>query len=277
MGRTADADRRLFQLLLDFATTLASQTDARTNAAGRDGPDDHEVVDHDNGRRSALGTLITRSTAVLDIEGIGVMLLDGRDQLTVAAASDAAIDRIEHAQLGLDQGPCVDAFRTDTTVTVHDLADDERYPQLASLAEGQGVRGVLSIPMRADGVVLGAMNLYRAATGPFDDDMVQVGRLFADTTSTHLRSAARTAAATEQLLGIRRAMRTHGPIEQAKGAIMHAVGLSDRQAFDLLRQHARRSRQPLLEVVRAFLVGELTTGDLGWTSAGSHDGQVAAE
>ena len=71
MGRTADADRRLFQLLLDFATTLASQTDARTNAAGRDGPDDHEVVDHDNGRRSALATLITRSTAVLDIEGIG--------------------------------------------------------------------------------------------------------------------------------------------------------------------------------------------------------------
>ena len=80
MGRTADADRRLFQLLLDFATTLASQTDARTNAAGRDGPDDHEVVDHDNGRRSALATLITRSAAVLDIEGIGVMLLDGRDQ-----------------------------------------------------------------------------------------------------------------------------------------------------------------------------------------------------
>lgn len=277
MGSAVDADRQIFQLLLEFAATLTGQTDARTNSAGRDGPPHTDVEGHHPGRRRALQTLVHRSTEVLDVEGIGVMLLDERNRLSVIATSDAAVGRIEEAQIGLDDGPCVDALRTGRVVVVPDLATDDRYPRLGPLADGQGVRGVLSVPMRAHDTTIGAMNLYRSSVGRFDDGLVQLARLFADTASAHLVSAARTADATTQLAGIRRAMTTHGPVEQAKGAIMHSVGLTDRQAFDLLRQHARRTRASLSTVVRAFLVGELTLEDLGWRSAPQRDGQVAAE
>jgi AmiR/NasT family two-component response regulator len=44
-------------------------------------------------------------------------------------------------------------------------------------------------------------------------------------------------------------------IERAKGILMERHGVSDREAFQLLREHARSSSRPVLDVARAVLDG----------------------
>jgi AmiR/NasT family two-component response regulator len=44
-------------------------------------------------------------------------------------------------------------------------------------------------------------------------------------------------------------------IERAKGILMERHGIGDREAFELLREHARSSSRPVLDVARAVLDG----------------------
>ncbi|MDP2711014.1 MAG: ANTAR domain-containing protein [Solirubrobacteraceae bacterium] len=66
-----------------------------------------------------------------------------------------------------------------------------------------------------------------------------------------MKRHAETQALTEQVEQLESALQRRGAIERAKGILMERHGLSERQAFELLRQQARRSNRRVIDLAHA--------------------------
>src|SRR3954466_1326651 len=75
------------------------------------------------------------------------MMVD--DRVSTQAFTDPTCPEIDQAQYDSGHGPCLDAFRTGSSIVVESLASDDRWPEFASAAMARGVRSTLSLPMLA--------------------------------------------------------------------------------------------------------------------------------
>jgi GAF domain-containing protein len=202
-----------------------------------------------------LHVLTSRSVELLDVSAAGLLLADPRGELRVVAASSEAARLLELFQLQGDQGPCLDCFRSGRPVAASDLGADQRWPQFAREAGQAGFAAVQALPMRLRDQVIGALNLFRAAPGPFGAEVVHVGQALADVATIsllHERSMRRTDTLNEQL---QTALNSRVVIEQAKGKLAERLGIDVNQAFTLLRDQARNRNQRLSDLARAFVDG----------------------
>lgn len=99
---------------------------------------------------------------------------DGRPD--ASAASDEWARCLDEMQYVEHEGPCLDAARTGNTFRLRDLAQEQRWPAYVPRALAAGVRSVLSLPLAAEGRLIGALNLYSRSPDAFDAEAVSVGR-----------------------------------------------------------------------------------------------------
>jgi hypothetical protein len=193
------------------------------------------------------------------VAAVGLLLADARGELRVVAASSEAARVLELFQLQNDEGPCLDCFRSGQPVTVIDLTVEAlRWPRFAAAAQESGFYAVQALPMRLREQVIGALNLFRAAPGPFEPANVRVGQAMADVATISLlqeRSMRHSDALNEQL---QTALNSRVIIEQAKGKLAERLGLDMDQAFGVLRDHARARNLRLSALAQSFIEGTET-------------------
>lgn len=104
---------------------------------------------------------------ITGMNGAGVMLMSGDIPRGSLCTSDDVSQLIEDLQYTLGEGPCVDAYQHDTTVSEPDLADPQtrRWLAFTPPALQAGVRAVFGFPLRVGTIRLGALNLYRDQPG----------------------------------------------------------------------------------------------------------------
>jgi GAF domain-containing protein len=211
-----------------------------------------------------LQMLTHRVVGLVGAAAAGVMLADSNGRLHSIAASDESTRFLELFQVQRDEGPCLDAFHTVRSVIHLDLSNaDDRWPSFAPRAAAVGFRSVHAIPLRRQGEVLGALNVFGADTGTgLDDANAQVVQGLADAAAIGLlkqRVIRRGRLLTEQL---ERALTSRIVIEQAKGIIAraHSVGVDD--AFNMIRRYARRRNRKLVEVAREIVADPSRQPDL---------------
>ena len=178
------------------------------------------------------------------------MITGRRDVLTRAATGDLA-RRSDQAQYDTGQGPCLDALYTRRTVQVPDMAAEVRWPRFAGKASALGVGSMLSLQLYVKGDDLGALSLFSAYPGAFDEDSEHIALLFA----THAAVAIVGAAKEEQL---RDALSRRDIIGQAMGILMERYGLTAARAFSVLTRLSQHNNRKLL----ALAVETIATRDL---------------
>jgi len=202
-----------------------------------------------------LHMLTVRTAGLVGASAVGLLLADGRGQLRFMAASDERARILEIFQVQASEGPCHDAFRSGEPVLNADLRDAvERWPDFTRHALAAGFRSVHAFPMRVRREVIGALNVFGSAVGGnFDEADVQIVQALTDVAAIALlqeRAIRRGELLTEQLQG---ALNSRILIEQAKGAIAQAHGISVDQAFAALRGHARSANRKLTDVAQEVL------------------------
>ncbi|MCX4918129.1 GAF and ANTAR domain-containing protein [Streptomyces sp. NBC_00687] len=201
-----------------------------------------------------LRLLTDRSVAMLDAAAAGVLLADRDGELRVMAASNEQVRLLELFQLQNDEGPCLECFHTGTPVIVTDLGTETtRWPRFATAARASGFGAVQALPMRLRDDVVGALNIFRAAPGPFDPGATPLAQALADVATISLlqqRTAHRSSALNEQL---QNALNSRVLIEQAKGKLAERQGINMEDAFTALRRYARSHNRRLSDVARAFI------------------------
>jgi GAF domain-containing protein len=189
--------------------------------------------------------------AVPNAEGASVTTFpEGRPG---ALASDDWAQNLDELQFEEHEGPCLDAHRTGNAFRIRDLKAETRWPSYVPRALEQGARSILSLPMAAEGTLIGALNLYSREPEAFDAEAASIGEIV----SAHAGLASQVTAAflrhPELAEQLSEAMQSRAVIEQAKGILMAREGCDADRAFELLRDLSQHGDQKIA-VVAAEIV-----------------------
>lgn len=194
--------------------------------------------------------LATRTADLLDASAVGLLIADQRGRLEFMGASDENVKLIELFQVQEQEGPCLDAYRTGLAVVNADLREAaDRWPTFAPHATAAGYRSVHAFPLRLRDDRISALNVFSTQVGGhLDDTDVQIVQAISDVATIALlqeRAITRGEVLAEQLQG---ALNSRVIIEQAKGALAQARGISVDQAFELMRAYSRGHHRRLGDV-----------------------------
>lgn len=206
-----------------------------------------------------LFLLCERCAELLAVDAVGVLLAPPGEGLQLSAASSEESEVLELFDLQQQEGPCYDAFVTGTPVAHGDIAEvEDRWPMFVPRALEAGFRSVYGFPLRLRGDVIGALNMFRAEPGVFENEDVLAGRAMADIATIgimHERLVREAELRAEQL---RHTLDGRAAVEHAKGVIAERHQVSLGEAFTLLWDYARRNGRPLSEVCSEIVEGTLT-------------------
>lgn len=109
------------------------------------------------------------------LNGAGVSMVAGTGSREPLHATDAVAAEVERLQFTLGEGPCVDAWAHGSPILVGDICEDgdsatRGWPVFRTEAARAGVRAIFAFPVRVGAVNLGAVDMYRAAPGPLNED-----------------------------------------------------------------------------------------------------------
>lgn len=200
-----------------------------------------------------LHDLAGRLTEILDLAGSGVTLAREARLEAVTGVPDRVLD-LERTQLRNQSGPCVEAYRSGRVVAVPDLtAEAARWPEYAEVAARAGLTAVAGIPMRLQEESVGAVNLYAAGPRAWSTEDVGVAAVFADIATGYLVHASQLAQQQRLTGQLQDALDSRVVIEQAKGMLARAHGITVDEAFQRLRRHARSHQETLRSVADAVV------------------------
>ena len=169
----------------------------------------------------------------LDADQAGISIIRSRNQLETIAPTDLLVEELDRGQLELGEGPCYGDCWPGQTLTVSDLADDERWPAWAALASMLGVASLLATALTTvEGRRIGCITAYWTQRRSFTQDDVAFMAIFA-------RHAAIALAASWNEAGLNTALDTRKLIGQAQGILMERHGLDGDRAFEVLRRYSQ--------------------------------------
>jgi hypothetical protein len=97
---------------------------------------------------------------VLEVDGAGLTLVHEDGPPRWVAATDAAMELLEHVQHDFGEGPYLQAFAQDRAVSVEDLGAAAAWTRIAAVVGQLHVMGVLSVPVRLAGQPVGTLDVY---------------------------------------------------------------------------------------------------------------------
>ena len=197
-----------------------------------------------------LNVLVERCVDFLGVAAAGLLFADGQQQLRLAASSSESARLLDLYQLQNDEGPCLECYHTGRAVSAPSMEGaQERWPKFAAAAIQEGFVGVLALPLRLRGRVIGALNLFDATDGALSDPTVTpVAQAMADVATIAIlqeRLVKQSEFLNEQLQS---ALNSRVVIEQAKGVLATRLGLEMHEAFEALRKRSRDERRRLVDV-----------------------------
>lgn len=231
---------RLSDLFVDVADTLV---------------DAFDIVDF-------LHTLTEYVAEISGAAAVGLLLADQRGNLQLMAATTEMARVVELHQIRVNDGPCLDSFKTGERVVNADLeAAGNLWPAFTPHAIAAGFRSVHAFPMRLRDQTIGALNIFGVQLEEFDAGDLRLVQALADVATIAIlqeRSVSRAEALTEQLQG---ALNSRILIEQAKGTVAQLMQITVDEAFELLRARARSNGIRLAEVAQQVLAGDVQEFD----------------
>jgi GAF domain-containing protein len=205
-----------------------------------------------------LHNLADHAVTVSGGSSAGLLLADHDDSLHFVAASSSSARYLELLQLQVAEGPCLDCHRTREPLITTDLSrETRRWPEFAPRAIEAGVHSVHAFPLRLRDRVIGAMNVFGDEPLPLEPSDVKVVQAMADVATIAIlqeRAIASAEVLTEQLQG---ALNSRIVIEQAKGVVSRAHGLTVDEAFAVLRTHARNNHLRLVDLAHDVVIGRV--------------------
>jgi putative methionine-R-sulfoxide reductase with GAF domain len=173
--------------------------------------------------------------AIPNADGVGLMLVEARHAENVVASAPFVAE-VEAVQLRIDEGPCITAITEARVVRSGSLDTDPQWPHFGPEVGDLGVRSALAVPLRNDGDVLGALNVYSHQSDAFDERAVGLGELFAVPAAIAVHNAQVLSHAKLVAARLETALTQRAVIDQAMGILIGRVGCTAEEASNALRR-----------------------------------------
>ena len=186
--------------------------------------------------------IVTRMRDLVpEADQVSLTIRTSRGHRTLAS-SDTLAQEADAMQYALGEGPCLEIADTGGWLRSGDVGSDSRYPAWGPRTAELGVGSLLAVAVTERDEPLGALNLYSARTGAFDDrDVVELALAYAVHATTALSSARRAST-------LQTAISSRHVIGMAQGIAMERYGIDQHQSFELLRRLSSTTNVKLRDV-----------------------------
>jgi GAF domain-containing protein len=187
---------------------------------------------------------------VFEVDGAGLTLAQEDGPPGWVAATDAAMELLEHVQHDFGEGPYLHAYIQDRAISIEDLRAAPEWARLAAVVGQLNVRGVLSVPIRLQGQPVGTLDVYTTQPRAWTTHELAAAAEFATVAGELVHTSVELASREQEVAHLRQALTSRVWIEQAKGVLAATYGTDPEAAFQQLRAEARASSRKLAEVAR---------------------------
>ncbi len=192
---------------------------------------------------------IAATLTVRGCDHASLMVREG-DRYVTVGASDRLAHQIDELERRAGDGPCIDAIEEETPQIDTDLTTPSLWPKLAAvLVEETPVRGAMGFRLLVDKRKGAALNLFSDTPNMFDAESAGRAAVLAAFASVAINAVAKG----EDAASLRRGLLSNREIGKAVGMLMLLHGMSEDQAFDLLRRHSQALNIKLADVARAVI------------------------
>jgi len=206
----------------------ASQVLAEATAAM---VDLHDVTD-------LLTRLLRDGASSIGVDGIGLLVEDADDSLELLVSTSHTMEQLEALQVGQDEGPCVDCFRSAAPVSaVGKSAIQLRWPVAGAAIVQAGFGAVHAFPLLWQGSALGALNVFTRGDAQLEEGQLEMAQAFTDMATICILQS-QSIDRRQVRSSLRDALRGRVVIEQAKGALAYLHGVDMGAAYELLMAEA---------------------------------------
>jgi PAS domain-containing protein len=251
--RPAPLGRSLTWLLLQHAEGADEEAGPRRPVLARAFSELTQVPLQLSGKREVLAKVASICAQAFG-PGVAVSVGVGgpADPQHIGSDSSLAQD-LDGAQMMAGEGPSHTAWETREAVLSEDLHTDPRWPRLVDGIRDQRVGGVVSLPVRLDGKVIGSLSVYAVPGRCLGANQLRVAELMAQTVAALLHEIderSQLEALTHQL---REALESRAVIDQAKGMIMMQDRCDADTAFKKLAGISSRTNTKLRAVAQQIV------------------------
>jgi hypothetical protein len=212
--------------------------------------------------KSPEARLCTACVDVLDVAGAGITIMGGGHAGPVCV-SNPRMAALEDLQYAIGEGPCQDAFRSNTFVHAPrlDVSASARWPSFVDLAHATGIGAVFAYPLSANGARIGVLTLYQDAEGELsamqhEDSIAMVGVL--TETVLSLQDAAPVGALAAEIDDV---VAYRAEVHQASGMVSVQLQIPVAEALLRIRAHAFADGRPLGVVAADIVARRLRLAD----------------
>jgi GAF domain-containing protein len=207
-----------------------------------------------------------------DTVGAGITMLGADGERISRAATGELVARADGLQYELGEGPCLTAWAGRTLVRVDDTEGDARWPRWAAAAAGLGLRSVLSAPLVAGDVALGAIKVYADRPHVYDERSQRLLSMLAVQAAV-LLAGVRTAQDARRLTDeLRQTLRSRDLVAMAKGVVMASEQVGEDAAFALLVALGQREHRSMQEIAASVVAASARGPAVVRTRAGERRG-----
>jgi len=199
------------------------------------------------------------SAEVTCMSAAGIMLMSGDGSGGSSWASDSQCTFIEHLQLTLGQGPCIDAYQQDRPVLEPDLAEPSspRWLGFTGPAVAAGVQAVFGFPLHMGAVRLGALALSSDWPGRLSGEQHADALVLAQIAAQTVLMLQARASPGELAAELAEGAAFHPMVHQASGMIAAQLAVGVGVALVRLRAYAFGHDRDLTEVANDVVTREL--------------------
>jgi GAF domain-containing protein len=170
---------------------------------------------------------------------------------TAAVTARVALE-LDMVQYDTDDGPCLTAFRSMSTIRV-DLVDQrDAFPHFSEAARRKGFRGVLSVPATWGDEVVATLNLY-SRSGPFDESAELIAAVLGAQVAIAVSRSPEFAAARGVVEQAQRDADDDADVNVATGLLMVNQSCTAEQAEGLIRQAADDDDRTIVQIAQRII------------------------
>jgi signal transduction protein with GAF and PtsI domain len=203
-----------------------------------------------------LKLIVNLTASVMGAKICAVWLLDeDKKHLKIRATQALSQEYLKERVIKVGEGIVGLVAQEKKPLIIPDVSKDDRYKE-KDLARKEQLVSMLSVPMMVKDEVIGVINVYTVEEHEFsksDTDLLSAVANQAAVAIENTELMVKTRVVQEEL-------ETRKKVERAKGILMKQQGLSEEEAFRLIRKTSMNKRVTMKEISEAIILSEEISG-----------------
>jgi signal transduction protein with GAF and PtsI domain len=197
-----------------------------------------------------LRLIVAVTAKVMDSNICSLMLLDEKTQeLVIRATQSVSEEYNKKPPLRVGEGIAGKVVKTNKPIVIQDVTKEDEY-KYKNIAQKEGLRSLLCVPLNVRGKVIGALNCYTSKPHHFSETEVDILTSIANQAAVAIENAelmVKTKIIQEEL-------ETRKKVERAKGMLMKDEDLNEEEAYAKIQKYAMNARKTMREVAEAIIM-----------------------